>query len=106
MLPLREFVTRSLAAFFCLLCYGPAHAGEIPLDKIRLLPGFKISIYARARGARSMALSPSGILYVGTREEGNVYAILPDNTRQKGGNVLLVAHGLNMPNGVAFRDGA
>src|SRR5436309_3214612 len=47
----------------------------LPLDRIRLPSGFEIRLWARAPGARSMTLSPGGTLYVGTREEGNVYAV-------------------------------
>jgi hypothetical protein len=50
---------------------------EIQLDKIKLPPRFEISVYANnVRGARSMTLSPKGILFVGTREPGAAYAVL------------------------------
>jgi hypothetical protein len=53
----------------------------LPLDKIKLPPGFAIEIYATGvTGARQMALSPNGTLYVGTIGAGNVYA-LPDNNK-------------------------
>ena len=56
--------------------------------------------------ARSMTLSPKGTLFVGTLKEGKVYAV----PAQNGGNgihkAVTIAHGLNMPNGVAFRNGA
>ncbi len=85
----------------------PAIAQELPLDKIVLPKGFAISVFAReVRGARSMTLSPSGTLFVGTRAAGKVYAVLDrdrDNTADK---VITIARGLNSPNGVAFRDGA
>ncbi len=55
--------------------------------------------------ARSMTLSPSGILFVGTRREGNVYAVIDKDKDQKADEVITIASGLNMPNGVAFRDG-
>jgi glucose/arabinose dehydrogenase len=53
--------------------------------------------------ARSMALSPGGTLFVGTREQ-SVYAV----RFARGGepSVVTIARGLRMPNGVAFRDGA
>jgi glucose/arabinose dehydrogenase len=75
------------------------------LRKIRLPPGFRISLYALAPGARSLAWSPSGTLFVGTRDEGNVYAV---TSRGPGvaGEVVTVARNLRMPNGVAFRDGS
>ncbi len=79
----------------------------MPLHQIRLAPGFKIGIYAeKVPNARSMVLSPNGTLFVGTREEGKVYAVLDHNKDGVGDEVITVAHGLNMPNGMAFRDGA
>ncbi len=74
---------------------------------IILQPGFKIGIYAaNVEGARSMTLSESGILFVGTREVGgNVYAILDSNSDYTADEVIIVASGLNMPNGVAVKDG-
>ncbi|HVO94637.1 MAG TPA: hypothetical protein VMT22_17440 [Terriglobales bacterium] len=78
-------------------------AQQLPLDKIRLPAGFEISLYARVPSARSMTLSPDGTLFVGTRTAGSVYAI---QTRGRDQTPITIAHGLNMPNGVAFKDGA
>ncbi|MBI4397014.1 MAG: sorbosone dehydrogenase family protein [Elusimicrobia bacterium] len=76
------------------------------LRDIRLPPGFRIERYAEdVPGARSMALSPRGILFVGTRDEGNVYALLDTDGDQKADRVNILARGLNRPNGVAFRGG-
>lgn len=81
-------------------------AGDsLPLDKIKLPHGFKITLYARVPGARSMTQGTNGTLFVGTRQEnGNVYAVVS----RKDGNkeVIAVARGLFMPNGVAFKDGS
>lgn len=74
----------------------------IRLNEIKLPKGFQIEIYAdEVPGARSMTLSPAGILFVGSRAPGKVYAVRPDSRK-----VTVLARGLNMPNGVAFRDGA
>lgn len=53
-----------------------------------------------------MTLSPSGTIFVGTRDEGNVYALPDTNKDGKPDKVVTIARGLNMPNGVAFRDGS
>ena len=76
------------------------------LDKIKLPPGFKISVYAEIPHARSLALSPSGILYVGNRGGDKVYAVVDENKDGKADKVYVVASGLNIPNGVAFKDGS
>ena len=76
------------------------------LSKIKLPPGFKINLYASdVPNARSMALSPSGILYVGTKDKGNVYALKDENGDGIAEKKWILATGLNMPNGVAYKDG-
>jgi glucose/arabinose dehydrogenase len=68
-------------------------------------PGFKIELYAdNVPNARSMALGDQGTVFVGTRE-GEVYALPDRNGDNRADTVLTLAKGLNMPNGVAFRDG-
>jgi len=82
-------------------------AGPLPIEKIQLPIGFHIDIYAQGvDNARSMALSPNGTLFVGSRTAGNVYALVDNNQDYKVDRVYVIAKGLNMPNGVAFRDGA
>ena len=79
----------------------------IHLDKIRMPPGFRISVFAHdVPNARSMVRSPNGTLFVGTRSAGSVYAVLDQNHDNRADSVMTIAKGLNMPNGVAFRDGA
>jgi len=53
-----------------------------------------------------MTLSPSGIVFVGTRTQGAVYAIVDRDGDHRADRVVTIASGLEMPNGVAFRDGA
>jgi glucose/arabinose dehydrogenase len=80
---------------------------SIHLDEIQLPPGFEISIYARdIENARSMTLGDQGTLFVGTRRAGKVYAVVDRNGDNKADEVITLAQGLNMPNGVAFRDGS
>ena len=74
---------------------------------IKLPPGFSIDYYAEnIEGARSMALSPNGTLFVGSRDAGKVYAALDRNNDSKADDVRVLAEGLDMPNGVAFRNGS
>lgn len=77
-------------------------------DKIKVPAGFKVQVYKDSLpNARSMAVSPSGVLFVGTRfSPGPVYAVVDTNKDGKGDEVYTIARGLNMPNGVAFRDGS
>jgi glucose/arabinose dehydrogenase len=79
--------------------------GAPALDRIKLPPGFEITIFAEGiQEARSMALGDKDTLFVGTRTAGNVYAIRHDG--RKATQVMTIAAGLNMPNGVAVKDGA
>jgi glucose/arabinose dehydrogenase len=104
-LPIRRLLRLLVAVL--LFTPGLSRPQNLPLDKIKLPPGFEISIYASdVPNARSMALSPSGVLFVGTRGEGKVYAILDRNKDNKADEVITIGRGMNMPNGVALRDGA
>jgi glucose/arabinose dehydrogenase len=76
------------------------------LDKIKLPPGFSISVYAEVTNARSMCWGSKGLLFVGNRDEHNVYAIADIDKNGKADSVYTIATGLNMPNGVAFRNGS
>ena len=76
------------------------------LDKIKLPAGFKIGVYAEVPYARSLTLSPSGIVYVGNRDGNKVFAVVDDNKDGKADKVYTVASGLNTPNGVAFKNGS
>jgi glucose/arabinose dehydrogenase len=79
------------------------------LDTIKLPQGFSISMYAEnVPNARSMSLSPGGILFVGSRNDGDgqIYAIVDENKDNKADEVVVIASGLTQPNGVAFRDGS
>lgn len=62
-------------------------------------------MFAEVPNARSLALSPSGTLFVGNRDEDKVYAVKDTDGDQKADKTWVLASGLNMPNGVAFRDG-
>ena len=86
---------------------GPPPPPEDPrLTQIELPEGFHIRVYAKGvPGARSLSLSPSGTLFVGTRSSGRVYALRDEDSNHKAERIILLASGLNRPNGVAFKDG-
>ena len=80
---------------------------DVPLDRLTLPDGFTIEVFASGvENARQMALSPGGTLFVSTRQAGNVYAVLDENDDHVADRIVTIASGLNMPNGVAFRDGS
>jgi glucose/arabinose dehydrogenase len=85
----------------------PVQPAALPLDRLKVPPGFTIDVYASGvKDARSMALGPGGVLFVGTLQAGNVYALVDANKDQKADRFYTIAQGLTMPNGVAVRDGA
>lgn len=91
---------------FILLVYFSSAVLALPLNQIKLPPGFHISIYAsNIPGARQITLGKDGIVYVGTRGEGKVYALVPNKNMTTADKVITIAKGLNEPNGVAFYDG-
>jgi glucose/arabinose dehydrogenase len=66
--------------------------------------GFQISLFAdNVPNARSMALGANGTLFVGTRTEGKVYAVIDRDGDHRADEVLTLLQGMNMPNGVAVR---
>ena len=77
------------------------------LERIQLAPGFSISLYAdNVPNARSMVLGEKGTLFVSTRSAGKVYAVQDINRDGRADKVMVLASGLNMPNGVAYRQGS
>jgi glucose/arabinose dehydrogenase len=80
-------------------------SASLPLNTIVLPAGFSISVFAEVDDARSMALSPSGTLFVGNKDGDKVYAIKDTDGDFKADKKWVIASGLNMPNGVAFKDG-
>ncbi|MGZ5035139.1 MAG: PQQ-dependent sugar dehydrogenase [Usitatibacter sp.] len=94
-----------LAALFAFGAGAAAAQQRLPLDRVKLPPGFEISVFASGvEDARSMALGEKGTLFVGTRTAGKVYAIRHDGS--KATEVITLASRLNMPNGVAVKDAA
>ena len=62
---------------------------------------FKIELYTdKVPNARQMAETESGLLFVGSRGEGKIYAVLPDAE-----DIFQVADNLQAPSGIALVDG-
>ena len=80
---------------------------HLPLEKIRLPEGFAIEVYADSiPNARQMALSPDGILYVGSRQHGTVHAVVDSDGDMRAEGRFLIAEDLELPTGLAYRDGS
>ncbi|MGE5316123.1 MAG: PQQ-dependent sugar dehydrogenase [Acidobacteriota bacterium] len=83
-----------------------AEEKHLPLEKITLPPGFSISIYAHVPNARSMTLGAKGTVFVGTRGDDRVFAVVDADRNGSADRVVEIASDLDAPNGVAFRNGA
>ncbi|MDX2305155.1 MAG: sorbosone dehydrogenase family protein [Microscillaceae bacterium] len=79
---------------------------DLPLDEIKLPPGFSISVFAKVPNARSLTMSPQGTIYVGNRQKNKVYALRDEDGDFAVEKVYVIDDALTMPNGVAFKDGS
>lgn len=79
----------------------------LPLDKLKIPEGFELSVFAEnVENARQMHYdAASNYLFVGTRKAGNVYALKDTDNDGFVDKQIVLARGLNMPNGVAMKDG-
>ena len=69
--------------------------------------GFEVSVFADSvDNPREMTLGPQGTVFVGSLRAGKVHAVIDRNGDHKADRVVLIASGLQMPNGVAMRNGA
>lgn len=99
-------------AFACMLlggsvCMPSIRGGDAELVDIVLPPGFSISVYAEdLPSARAMCWGAKGTLFVGSRDAGAVYAVRDTNKDGKADERFTIATGLQMPVGVAFKDGS
>jgi len=79
---------------------------QMNMNRLNLPEGFSIALYAKdIEGARSMAMGANGTLFVGTRNEGKVYALKDTDGDYKVDENYTIASDLEQPNGVAFKDG-
>jgi glucose/arabinose dehydrogenase len=75
--------------------------------RLHVPAGFSVSVFAdHVPNARAMVWGDRGTLFVGSMNEGKVYALRDDNHDGRADSVRVIASGLRMPVGVAFRDGA
>ena len=101
------FYRVTIPALLALLLVSPGglRAAEF-LDRMKLPDGFRIEVFAdKVPGARSLALGDRGTVFVGTRKLDRVYALTDEDSDGRADKVRILARGLRIPNGVAFRRG-
>jgi glucose/arabinose dehydrogenase len=81
----------------------PTAADKLPLDKLKIKNGFKIDVFAAGvPNARSLRLGPKGTVFVSSRLQDKVHAIVEKDGKRE---VKVVAAGLHRPNGIAVHKG-
>ena len=78
----------------------------VDLAQLSLPAGFHIALYAAdVTGARELALGTNGTVFVGSRGDGKVRALIDADHDGRAEKVVVIASDLHLPSGVAFHDG-
>ncbi len=77
---------------------------DLPLNKIKLPPGFLIQVWATIPDAKSLAIGKQGTVFVSSKATGSIYAISQSDSKEK--QIRIIANGLKSPSGIAYYDGA
>ncbi|MBG9388482.1 PQQ-dependent sugar dehydrogenase [Caenimonas aquaedulcis] len=105
---MRHILPACLWALALLRIATPAHAADPAVDKLKLPAGFTAEVWAKVDNARQMALGrvdgSGGTLFVGSSRAGKVEAVRFDAAFKAQRNYT-IATGLQIPMGVAYRDG-
>ncbi len=86
---------------------GVLFSSQLYLEELIVPDGFRIELFASdVTDARQLALGDDGTIFVGTRKQGDVYALVDTDKDGKADKQFLIDKDLNMPSGVAYRDGS
>lgn len=81
----------------------PTPADKLPLDKLKVKDGFKIEVYAaNVPNARTLRLGDKGTVFVSSRVQDKVHALVTKDGKRE---MKVVASGLHRPNGIALHNG-
>ncbi|GAA4882070.1 PQQ-dependent sugar dehydrogenase [Ferrimonas pelagia] len=101
----RGIFASALAGFAASLAL-PLMAAVPAVEQAQLPPGFLLELYIdEVPNARQMAWGDQGTLFVGSRREGKVHAVLDSNNDGHPDRVTVLASDLTLPSGLAFQDG-
>ncbi|MDO9169259.1 MAG: PQQ-dependent sugar dehydrogenase [Methylobacter sp.] len=97
-----------LSALFLItpyLAFAEQNSHQDMLKQLHVPAGFTVSIFAdNLPNARSLALGDNAVVFIGTGAEGAVYAVQDSNSDGVADRRYVIANGLYMPNGVAYKD--
>ena len=102
---LAVFTRATICVLFPLLWLSCHHSEKLDLTRLKLPPGFHISVFAAAPNAREMAFSPGGMLLVTDTSDGTVLAFPDAKHTGHAGPAVPVLSGLDAPHGIAFHKG-
>lgn len=98
---------RSLIVFLTSFSFlVKAQKPEAFVNELTVPDGFKIELFASdIAGARSLVEGSKGVIFIGSRGAGKVYAVVDESGDGKADRTYILAEELNQPNGVAYRNG-
>lgn len=88
-----------------LLLTSCAHAEKLDQERLKLPPGFHISVFGKTTEPRMMVFSPGGVLLVSDTHDDKVLALPDPKHTGTAERVVTVAEGLRQPHGLAFHNG-
>ena len=100
---MRKISVGSLLLLLSAIPIVSAHG--LPLEKLWLPKGFRISVFAELDNPRQLAMSPDGVIFDGTRRKGRVYAIVDRDGDFVADEVITIDKRLSLPSGIAFKGG-
>jgi glucose/arabinose dehydrogenase len=95
---------RRLVLLLAILVASLSCSAQIDLSRLKLPQGFKINVFANAKGPRMMTWTPGGVLLVSDMESNDVIALPDRNHDGKADESVKVVSGLKLPHGLAFHD--
>lgn len=98
-------VRACICTLFPLLWLSCQHTEKFDLTRLKMPPGFQISVFAHVPNARQMAFSPGGVLLVTDTSNGRVLALPDPKHDGHAEQPVQVLSGLNAPHGIAFHKG-
>ena len=81
----------------------PTAADKLPLDKLKVPNGYKLEVFmAGVPNARTLRLGDKGTIFVSSRIQDKVHAIVEKNGKRE---LKVIASGLHRPNGIVLHKG-
>ena len=107
-----KYISVLLGLLLFFSCTTEKSSDQIPktstsLGFLETPDGFKVDVYASdVPNARQMTKGGEGIIYVGSRRDGRVHAVVDSDLDFKADTIYTIASDLRLPNGVAYKDGS